>query len=113
MSGFVGDLSVRLLDDTAVGSWALLETLGYGVYTVPVGFVTDFCSVPRVPLAYDLLGNRARKSGTVHDYLYSTHPCTRKEADQMLRVMLLDDGASELEASMFYAAVRLFGASHW
>src|SRR6185369_10709283 len=28
--------------------------------TAPAGFVTDFCSVPRVPVAFALLGDRAQ-----------------------------------------------------
>ncbi len=40
---------------------------------VPVGFVTDFASVPRVPVAYWLFGDRAHHESVVHDFLYQTH----------------------------------------
>jgi hypothetical protein len=37
---------------------------------VPMGFVTDFASVPRLPGAYLLFGGRANKSAVLHDFLY-------------------------------------------
>lgn len=43
------------------------------IVLVPLGFVTDFASVPRVPLAYWLTGGCADESAVVHDYLYQTH----------------------------------------
>lgn len=119
MSEFIGRLSANLVDDDLAGLWRLMEPLSFHsdllarTFTAPVGFETDFCSVPRVPLAYDLLGNRARKSGTIHDLLYTTHEVTREQADQVLREMLLVDGVNECEAEEFYLAVRMFGASHW
>lgn len=116
---FIGDLSVKLITDDQSGLWELLEPLGFqsavtGVtITAPVGHRTDFCSVPRVPLAYDMLGNRARKAGALHDRLYVTHELPREMADRVLREMLLQDGVGEYEAEAFYLAVRNFGGSHW
>ena len=37
---------------------------------VPAGFETDFASVPRMPIAYQMWGNRAHREATLHDYLY-------------------------------------------
>lgn len=119
MAGFIGDLDTRLISDDESGVFQLLSTFSFksdvaGItIVVPIGFQTDFCSVPRVPLAYDMLGNRARKSGTVHDYLYSSHIVTREVADRVLREMLQLDGVDECEAQMFYLAVRAGGGSHW
>jgi len=64
-------------------------------------------------LAYDMLGNRARKAGTIHDRLYVTHELPREMADQVLREMLQQDGVGKCEAEAFYLAVRSFGGSHW
>lgn len=116
---FVGNLAVKLITDDESGLWELIEPFGFtsavaGVtITAPVGHRTDFCSVPRVPLAYDMLGNRARKAGTIHDRLYVTHELPREMADRVLREMLLLDGVGECEAEAFYVAVRSFGGSHW
>lgn len=119
MCEFSSDLVVKLLDDDPDGLWQLVEPLVYKsdvanmTIVAPVGFKTDFCSVPRIPGAYDLLGDRARKSGTIHDYLYSAHITTREMADEVLREMVQIDGLNHAEAEAFYLAVRLGGASHW
>ena len=36
----------------------------------PLWFETDFASVPRVPIVYDIWGNRAHREAVLHDYLY-------------------------------------------
>jgi hypothetical protein len=36
----------------------------------PLWFETDFASVPRVPIVYELWGNRAHREGVLHDYLF-------------------------------------------
>lgn len=119
MAQFIGDLVVKLVNDDAQGLWELVQPLSFKsdvagrVVTAPVGYRTDFCSVPRVPLVYDLLGNRARKSGTIHDWLYTSHEVNRETADSILREMLLLDGVNRVEAEEFYLAVRVGGRSHW
>lgn len=119
MSAFIGELDTRLVADDESGLFRLLAPFGYQsdvagmTITAPTGFETDFCSVPRVPLAYELLGNRARKAGTIHDWLYSTHELPRELADEVLREMLLIDGVGHFEAMEFFLAVRRFGGSHW
>lgn len=116
--GFLGRFVVELIKDDESGLWQHQQPFGFrdkdGVeYWAPVGHTTDFCSVPRVPLAYDMLGNRARMSGSIHDYLYGTGIVPREKADDLLREMLLLDGVSACEAEQFYLAVRMFGASHY
>lgn len=119
LAGFIGDLVAKLIDDDESGKWELQAPLSFysseldRSFTAPVGFTTDFCSVPRVPIAYDMLGNRARKSGTLHDWLYTTHVVDRETADKLLREMLQQNGVDECEAQAFYLAVRLGGGSHW
>ncbi len=49
--------------------------------TVPVGFVTDFASVPRVPIIYGLFGDRAHHESVLHDWLYKSAVVSRKVAD--------------------------------
>lgn len=120
MSAFIGKLRVELLDDSTQGKWGLTEPFGYQsdvagmTFIAPIGFTTDFCSVPRIPLAFDILGDRARMSGTIHDLLYTApHLVDRSMADQVLREMLLLEGIPHLEAMEFYLAVRAGGESHW
>lgn len=116
---FIGDLVVKLIEDNQSGLWELQAPLAFysavldRTFTAPVGFRTDFCSVPRVPVAFALLGDRARRAGTLHDLAYTTHEVDRESADKLLREMLLLDGVDEYEAQVFYLAVRLGGGSHW
>jgi hypothetical protein len=119
MSAFLNPLRVELVEDSADGKWRVLEPfqyqsdIGQATFVVPANFETDFCSVPRIPLAYSILGNRARRAGVVHDFLYSAHPVDRETADEILREMVLLCGLGEVEAESFFLAVRFGGASHW
>lgn len=117
-AGFLGRFVVELLTDNEAGLWEHREPFGFrdkdgNEYWAPKGHRTDFCSVPRVPLAYDMLGNRARKAGSIHDDLYGRGAVSREKADDLLREMLILDGVSPCEAEQFYLAVRMFGASHY
>jgi hypothetical protein len=73
MSKFLTELDARLKDDDKV--WVIGRSLVYesdllGKIIVPVDFETDFASVPRVPIAYELFGDRAHRESVIHDYLY-------------------------------------------
>ncbi len=119
MSKFIGELIVKLVADDEAGLWELQQPFSYQsdvagrTFTLPAGFRTDFCSVPRVVGVYDMLGDRARKSGAHHDGLYVSHEVPREMADQVLREMLLLDGVGHFEAEEFFLAVRVGGGSHW
>lgn len=73
MSEFLTELFAENLNDTY---WRLSEPLIYKsdllrqVVEVPAGFVTDFASVPRVPVAYLFWGGRTHREAVIHDYLY-------------------------------------------
>jgi hypothetical protein len=118
---FLGRFVVELITDDKDGLWDHQEPFGFRAadgaeYWAKRGHRTDFCSVPRVPLAYEMLGNRARKAGSIHDMLYGPdRPAgmTREKADALLREMLVLDGVGQCEAEQFYLAVRMFGGSHY
>jgi hypothetical protein len=110
--------------DQGRGDWSVVEPLIYvadsGVtYTVPIGFVTDFASVPRIPLIFDAFGDRANLAATLHDYLYTkgpngSHPVPDREtADGLLREAAIAQGVSTVVADVLYAGVRAGGESHW
>jgi hypothetical protein len=118
VSRFLSALDTRLVNEQK-GLWALLhplvyfsDTLGRTV-TVPAGFVTDYASVPRLPLVYLAAGGKGDRAAVVHDWAYSTQMVDRATADAVLREALLACGYSPMLAGAFYAAVRAFGASHW
>lgn len=81
--------------------------------TVPVGFVTDFASIPRYlwtelsPMA------EHQRAAVVHDYLYWFQPCEREEADNLLMIAMQQAGVPDLQRGAVYAGVRISGAEIW
>jgi hypothetical protein len=127
VSKFLSALRVEQTSDTANdgrGEWKLTAPLLYksdltgDVYIVPVGFSTDFASVPRVPIAFLLCGDTASRPATLHDYLYTAvngkHPVPdRATADALLREAATAEGVPAWRVWMLWAGVRVGGASHW
>ena len=124
MAHFEGNLDVRLIDDGAAqgrGIWELLAPLIFisdlasTTFTVPIGFRTDFESVPRIPGVFDLLGDRASRASALHDALYSgLFPAIPREiADGILKEAMLVTQVPLADAELIYEGVRQFGESHW
>ena len=124
MAHFEGNLDVRLIDDGAAqgrGIWELLSPLIFTsdvastTFIVPVGFQTDFESVPRIPVVFDLLGDRASRASALHDALYSGMfpSISRETADKVLKEAMLVTQVSIADAELIYEGVRQFGESHW
>jgi len=73
---FVTDLCLREIGEKGGRSvYALVQPLIYVTrsgerITVPERFQTDLASVPRVPIAWLLWGDRAHREAVLHDYLY-------------------------------------------
>jgi len=107
--------------------WELHEMLSWcnGIYTVvvPKGFQCDFASVPRLPVAYLLVGGMGEIAGTCHDYLYRegaeliegrvTREPTRAEADYIFLHILGEEGVVWWKKRAMYRAVRLCAGQHW
>lgn len=120
---FLTNLRVERIEDTSSdgrGTWRLLEQLDYwcgeggpGFIHVPAGFVTDFASVPRLPVAYFLAGGLAHAAAVVHDWLYTTHQTDRSTADAVFREACQACGVSAWRAWIMWAGVRAGGASSW
>ena len=119
---FLSKLQVELVDQEAAegrGSWRLIAPLVFEsavagrTLEVPAGFVTDFESVPRVPIVFDELGDRAAEAAAVHDWLYASHLVDRETADKLLREAAIETGVTVTQAQLIYLGVRVFGASHW
>lgn len=97
------------------------------VIKIAAGFKTDFCSVPRLPFAYWLLGNLAKNAGLLHDALYSNYSGIfiyyaddgaafmpdRAWADLMLLNALKNAAMPWWKRRAIYAAVRMFGALYY
>ena len=121
--GFEDKLKAEQIEDKneeGRGTWKLLAPLIYHaksgvIYTVPTGFVTDFASVPRIPIVFALVGDRANEAATLHDWLYTApHPVpTREMADDLLYEASISQGVPKWAAWLIYIGVRIGGASHW
>lgn len=84
------------------------------LFTVPVGFFTDFASVPRwIPIIYSMLGNRGHMAAAVHDWLYYSAVVPRKMADKVIKEAIEVCGISRWRANLFYAGVRVGGWKAW
>ena len=77
-------------------------------YTVPAGFEFNGPSVPRVPLAYLLFGERGFLASAVHDWLVE-HPEIepRSVADRIYREALGVEGLAPVVGDAMYAGVRI------
>jgi len=71
---FATTLDVRLVKGDRI--WELEAALRFWsaelkcYVQAPMGYQTDFASVPRVPVAYWLYGGRAHHEGTLHDWAF-------------------------------------------
>ena len=91
---------------------------------IPVGFVTDFASIPRIfRIIIPKLG-RWNKAAVVHDWIYQNHtiPMTsynisfvfkRKQADIVFLDAMTDLGVSKWKRYVMYWGVRLGGWLAW
>lgn len=112
MSKFLTDLDTRCINDRL---HILLQDLIYesdliGKIVVPAYFVTDFASVPRLPIIYSCWGNRSHREATLHDYLYrcdSNPIATRDVADSVFKEAMKATGKSAFIYMPMYWGVRI------
>jgi len=100
--------------------WVLFRALEYRVgqsdvtITVPRGFVTDFASIPQPFWGTGLSPNGTySKAAIVHDYLYWTQGCTRKQADNILLIAMKESEVDTTTRAAIYEGVRFGGDSAW
>jgi hypothetical protein len=99
--------------------WTVLQPLIYDsdvackVFIVPEGFVTDFASVPRLPLAFLLTGDQAHEAAVVHDFLYSRGVVDRATADAVFREAAVASGEPAWRATLMHWGVRMGGWIAW
>ena len=97
--------------------FTLMEDIYHKDLTIPCGFQSDGCSVPRIfwRLVFPPLDNKAIRAGVIHDYIYRTHPegWTKWQADREFRKLLLEDGVSMIRANLAFAGVVIGGRKAW
>jgi hypothetical protein len=102
--------------------WAVLKPISWkpneadskiAPVDVPIGFVTDFASIPRA--FYSLLRPDGEYTypAVLHDYLYWTQQRSREESDNILRLAMVDFQIATVTLQTIYRAVRVFGQSAW
>ena len=99
------------------GEWVLTAPLKYQgnreAFTVPMGFGTDFASVPRAFWSVFPPYGKHTKSAVLHDWLYVTQPVSRKDADGLFRRTMREAGVSRWRRYTMWAAVRAAGWVYW
>lgn len=91
----------------------LTEQVKYLPVNVPVGFVTDFASIPRpfwslLPPDEDYV-----YAAVIHDYLYWAQERPRNEADEILNIVMKEFKVSSVKRVLIYNAVKQFGSLAW
>jgi hypothetical protein len=101
--------------------WALVKPISWlpgagqpgSRVDVPVGFVTDFASIPRPFWSLVRPDGDYAYAAVFHDYLYWFQERTRPEADEVFRLAMKDFNIGEATISIIYNAVRSFGQPAW
>lgn len=112
---FLTPLVVRETYDA--GAWVLVKELvwqgAYEALAVPVGFKTDFASVPRLFWGLFPPYGRHTRAAVIHDWLYMTGHLSRADADGIFRRIMRECGVGRARRWTMYGALRLFGWVAW
>ena len=85
----------------------------YAPVTVPVGFVTDFTSIPRVFWSVLRPDGLYTYPAIVHDYLYWEQVVPRETADLIFKFGMEDFRIATPTVAAVYNAVKTFGGLAW
>jgi hypothetical protein len=118
MSKFLDALCVDEISDKvfaiAVHDFRYQSDLAHYTFTVPIGFFTDFSSVPRfLPLVYACLGDTAHQPAVLHDWLYYAALTSRRQADEILLEAMKTYEMSPWRYYPIYWGVRAGGWAAW
>lgn len=80
---------------------------------IPVGFVTDFASIPRIFWTALPRDGLYTFPAIIHDYLYWEQPVSRKDADYVLDCAMKEFEVPTLTRKSVTSAVRIGGGSAW
>ncbi|HEY96556.1 MAG TPA: DUF1353 domain-containing protein [Dehalococcoidia bacterium] len=119
MSRFTEVLTVSPLSDGR--TWVTRKDFGYDIgeegsgntIDVPIGFMTDFASVPRFLWMIIPRWGKYGNAAIIHDYLYWEQKRSRKEADDVFLEAMGVLGVSPSTKWVMHKAVRVFGGFAW
>ena len=100
-------------------NWIVKQPLVYRVgvsrdsVVVPVGFVTDFASIPPALQSVIQQNGPYQLPALVHDYLYWEQACTRSQADRILLLAMTEHHVKNGDKTAIYDAVRAAGKFAW
>lgn len=106
-SAFTSPLRVELVCswiNEGTGQWQLTHMFSYysallqRVVDVPLGFSTDFASVPKLPLVYLVHGGRYARPAVIHDFLCRQGHVLRNRSDSVFLEAMRAENAEELMA---------------
>lgn len=81
--------------------------------SVPIGFVTDFASIPRVFWSLLRPDGDYTHPAIVHDWMYWHQGTDRDTADEIFRLGMQAFSIDSVTIATIYNAVRLGGGSSW
>jgi hypothetical protein len=122
MSKFITELDASVVKGRANGgrgTWRLDDDLVYQsdvaqqTFKVPAGFMTDFASVPRLPVIFLLFGDSSHEAAVLHDWLYTAKPVDRAMADKIFREACEITGVPWWRRWGQWAGVRMGGWGSW
>ncbi len=119
MSRFTDELLVSPLPDGR--TWVIRSDFGYDIgekgsgntINVPIGFKTDFASVPRVLWTFIPRWGKYGNAAVIHDFLYWEQKLSKEEADKIFLEAMYFLGVSTVKRKLIYYAVKYFGRCAW
>ncbi len=119
MSRFTEILQVAPLPDGR--NWVILKDFGYDVggensgetINVPIGFVTDFASVPRPLWWFAPKWGRYGNAAVIHDFCYWDQSYDRRKSDDVFKEGMQVLKVGRIRTWLLYYAVRYFGCMAW
>lgn len=113
-------LDTRLIDEQKDTHELLAPLVYYSAIlgreiVVPIGFITDYASVPRIVGAYLLFGDKGKRAAVIHDWLYSggIKGISREMADKIFLEALEATGYWRSTRWPMYLGVRVGGWVAW
>lgn len=117
MSQFLDRLTVTEIDDhifaVAYRPFRYQSDVAGQILTVPIGFYTDFASVPRLGLIYSMLGDLAHQPAVIHDWIYYSAITTKEVADLVLLEAMEVIGLPVWRRYPIYWGVKFGGFHAW
>ncbi len=119
MSRFTELLVVTPLPDGK--NWVIRKDFGYAVgkkeseeiIDVPIGFVTDFASVPRLLWWLFPKWGKYGHAAIIHDYLYWDQKYSKKRADEIFLEAMQALKTGKIKSYILYWSVSWFGYFAW